>query len=332
MLKRPFCAGASAFRAAALCSVFVATAATAEPVAITARSDVGILTGTLEIEAPVRAAALILTGSGPTDRDGNTAVANVIASPYLMLSRALAQQGIATARVDKRGVGGSTGTGTDPLLSAYVSDTRAWIDVVRKATGARCVWLLGHSEGALISMLTASEDPEVCGMVLLASPGRVIGDIFIEQVATQAEIAPFLGAFTAAIETLVAGGNPDVGGLPPSLQPMFHESVRDYMRDFVATYPAALFAATSLPAMVLHGDGDFQTPPTEAAPLIAARPDATAHVLRGMTHMLKPALTLAEAGSIDAFVQASIATYSNPNLPLHTDLVPLIVDFIDGHS
>jgi hypothetical protein len=331
MPRKPFCAGVWAFKSTALAALFLAGAAAADPVEITAQSEVGVLTGTLEQSAPVTAAALILPGSGPTDRDGNTAVAGVTAAPYLMLSRALADQGIATARVDKRGVGGSTGTGTDPLLSAYVGDTRAWVDVVRKATGASCVWLIGHSEGALISMLTAAEDPEVCGMVLLTSPGRVIADIFFEQVATQPQIAPYLGAFTSAIETLVAGGVPDVSGLPASLQPMFHESVRDYMRDFVATDPAALIAATDVPTLILHGDGDIQTPPTEAAPLMAARPDATARVLPGMTHMLKPALTLAEAGGVDAFVQASLATYSNPTLPLHADLVPLIVDFIAGH-
>ena len=316
---------------AALCAALMAGSARAEAIEITAQSAIGVLTGTLERAENQVAAALILPGSGPTDRDGNTAVAGVTAQPYRLLSQALAAQGISTARVDKRGIGGSTGAPVDPSFAEYSDDARAWIDVILAETGAECVWLLGHSEGSLISMLTA-DDPEVCGLVLLTPPGRLIADIFHDQIRAQPEIAPHLATFQAAVAALMADQEPQADGLPDNLRLMFMPQSRPLIRDLLSFDPAAALAATDVPTHIIHGDGGFQTPVQEAIPLRAARPDAVAHVLSGMTHMLKTATPFAQAASPDAWVQASLATYSNPNLPLHRDLVPLITAFVTGSA
>jgi hypothetical protein len=100
------------------------------------------------------------------------------------------------------------------------------------------------------------------------------------------------------------------------------------MRDLIAANPGDLLAATTAPVLIIHGDGDVQAPPSEAAPLVAARLDAEAHVLSGMTHVLKRAIPRSEAPSNEAFTQASLATYADPNAPLHEGLVPLLTQFI----
>ena len=132
-------------------------AATAPAVAqtsseITAPGPIGALHGTLlkpDAPGPV---VLIVPGSGPTDRDGNNPL-GVKAQPYKLLAEALAAKGIASVRIDKRGLFGSKGAVDDPnavTIAGYADDVRAWVKAARAATGAPCVWLVGPSEGGLV--------------------------------------------------------------------------------------------------------------------------------------------------------------------------------------
>lgn len=314
-------------RLALLLTTCVALPAMADPVEITADRPFGALAGTLEQPiGPARAAALILPGSGPTDRDGNSHL-GVSSDAYRLLARGLADQGIATARIDKRGLAASAGDSEDVSLAAYREDTAAWIDVIRAETGLPCVWLIGHSECAILASDAAGLE-DVCGLVVLAGPGRDLGTLMREQISAQPGMAPVLPEFDRALAELIATGAPDVSDLPPALAAIFGPETRDYLRELVTTDPAALLAATDRPALLVHGDADLQVPPSEAEPLVAARPDATRMTLAGMTHVLKRAVSLQEAESREAYVAASMATYSDPDLPLHDGLIPAIVEFI----
>ncbi len=313
-----------------LLAVFLAGSAHAQSIEVTANGPAGRLEGTLETAPNATAAALILAGSGPTDRNGNSPL-GLAANSYQMLSAELASRGISTLRADKRGIGGSQGDPNDVVLAEFSADAEAWIDVLRANTGFDCVWLVGHSEGALVASLTADNDG-VCGLVLLTPPGRNVGDLFREQVATQPLIAASADAFDVALDVFAQGQMPDLSSLHPGLHGIFDPLIARYMRDLIATDPAALLAGTTLPVLIIHGDGDVQAPPEEAAPLLAARPDAEAHVLSGMTHVLKQALARSEAPSHEAYTEASLATYSNPAAPLQPELAPLIARFITGDA
>src|SRR5262245_27369550 len=144
----------------------------------------GALHGTMLTTGPRAPIVLIVPGSGPTDRDGNSLL-GVRAANYRLLAEALARKGVSSVRVDKRGMFGSAGAG-DPnavTVELYATDIRAWIDSIRKATGTRCVWLLGHSEGALMVSAAARERNDVCGLVLVAGAGRRWGDVLRAQLA-----------------------------------------------------------------------------------------------------------------------------------------------------
>ena len=311
----------------ALC--LFATQAVATPVDVTVQGPAGLLAGTIEIpQSASRAAALILPGSGPTDRDGNNPQ-GLFAASYRLLAEGLSAQGITTLRIDKRGIGASQGDPNDVTLSEFSEDAIAWIAELRRQTGQDCVWLLGHSEGAIIATMLA-ERQDVCGIALLAPPGRNVGDLFREQVASQPLIAPSAEAFDIALEEFAAGGTPDLSALHPGLHSIFAPQTARYMRDLIAANPGPLLAATTAPVMIIHGDGDVQAPPSEATPLIAARPDAEVHVLSGMTHVLKRAIPRSEAPNNEVFTRASLATYADPNAPLHEDLVPLLTQFLTG--
>jgi uncharacterized protein len=299
--------------------------ASADPVALSVERPFGTLHGTLERPARlVRAAALIVPGSGPTDRNGNSAF-GLSTDAYRLLAEVLAAEGIATLRIDKRGIGNSGGDPNAVSLSAYREDTAAWADLLRAQTGAPCIWLIGHSEGGILA-LDAAALPDVCGLVLLATPGRILGAVMRDQIAAQPTLAPTLPAFDRALAKLIATGTPDPIGLPPGLAAIFGPATRAYLRELVMTNPAALLAASDLPVLMIHGDADLQVPPSEADPLAAARPDASRLTLPGLTHTLKLATPADDSPA--ALTAASFATYADPSLPLHDRLGPAIAGFI----
>jgi pimeloyl-ACP methyl ester carboxylesterase len=310
---------------AALAFALAALPAAADPAPVALDRPFGTLHGTLEQpDGPARAAALILPGSGPTDRDGNSPL-GLVSDAYRLLAEGLATQGIATLRIDKRGIGASGGDPDAVTLAAYRADTAAWADRLRAETGAPCVWLVGHSEGAILAA-DAAALPDLCGLVLLAGPGRPLGAVMRDQIAAQPALAPSLPAYDAALAQLIETGTPDTSALPPGLAAIFGPATRAYLRELVTTDPAAQLAATDLPVLMIHGDADIQVPPSEADPLANVRPDATRLTLAGITHTLKRAMPAHD--SPEARVAASLATYADPSLPLHDEVIPAIAGFL----
>ena len=101
----------------------------------------GTMVRSIEGEGPV---ALIIPGSGPTDRDGNSPL-GIKAASYRLLAQGLAAQGITTVRIDKRGMFGSDAAVADAnavTIADYVSDIATWVRRIREETGAPCVWPL----------------------------------------------------------------------------------------------------------------------------------------------------------------------------------------------
>src|SRR4029077_4828608 len=102
------------------------------------------------------------------------------ATTYKLLAEGLAECGIGTVRIDKRGMFGSGAAGADANagpIDDYVADVAAWIAVIRRETGMPCVWLLGHSEGGLVALAAAQKLPDICGLVLMSTAGRPLGEV-----------------------------------------------------------------------------------------------------------------------------------------------------------
>lgn len=311
----------------ALLACFLAAPLAASDIA--AESVDGTLRGTLaQPDEDVLAAALILPGSGPVDRDGNNGQ-GLRTDAYRLLAEGLAGRGIATARIDKRGVGASAGAGAGIDLAGYRADTEAWIAAIRAATGQSCLWLVGHSEGAYLALDGAGLDG-VCGLVLVAAPGTSLRATLRRQIAEQPALESLLPAFDAAARDLAAGRVPAMQDLPVALRPIFVPENVSYLRDLFWFDPVERIAATRGPVLILHGDADIQIPAADGAALAAARPDAVRVVLAGMTHMLKRLPSEAGDGE-EAALRANLATYRDPRLPLHPGVVPAISGFIlDG--
>lgn len=307
--------------AALMLAATPAIAQSAPATELTAPGPLGDLHGTLINAGKNAPVVLIVPGSGPTDRDGNNPL-GVKGSTYRLLAEALAARGISTVRIDKRGLGGSKAAITDGnavTIADYASDVRAWVKATRAATGARCVWLLGHSEGGLI-VLATGDAADVCGYVLIAAVGRPFGTVIHEQIHANPANAIIFDQADAALAKLQAGERVDATTLHPGLQRLFAPQVQGYLIDLMHYQPADLARATTKPMLIVQGLSDLQVKEVDARALAAARPDATLTLLPGVNHVLKT------IGTGDA--AANIASYANPDLPIDGGVVAAVAGFV----
>lgn len=309
------------------CATMLAHPASAGPspaeIPIEAPGPQGALTGTM-LRSPGGGGpvALIIPGSGPTDRDGNSPM-GVKAASYRLLAEGLAAQGITTVRIDKRGMFGSSAAVSNAnavTIADYVSDTAAWVRVIRERTGASCVWLIGHSEGGLVSLAAAQLIENLCGLVLVAAPGKPMGDVIREQLRANPANAALVAAADAAIDRLNSGLKVDVSSLPKPLMALFSPAVQDYLISAFALDPAELAARIDLPILIVQGGKDLQVPVEHANRLKAAKPSAVLEIMPEANHVLKDV-----SGDNPA---DNLAAYNDPDLPLSKGLVEAIAAFV----
>ncbi|MFJ2994449.1 alpha/beta hydrolase [Pandoraea sp. NPDC087047] len=285
----------------------------------------GPLAGTFEAPADSRATVLIIPGSGPTDRDGNSPL-GVKTSMYRLLADGLAQQGIGSVRIDKRGMFGSAKAVPDAnavTVDDYVRDTLSWVDTIRTTTGTRCVWLLGHSEGGLMALATAARQPEsICGLILVSTAGRPLGDVLSEQLHTNPANGTLTEAGDIAIHSLTQGHRVDMKTLPTPLAPLFNPAVQGFLMSLFAQDPAKLIAQVRVPVLIVQGERDLQVGTVDAERLKQADPAATLVLLPDTNHVLKTVTSDDRA--------ANIHTYGDASLPLAPGVVDAIVRFIDA--
>ncbi|HEX3674645.1 MAG TPA: alpha/beta fold hydrolase [Rhizomicrobium sp.] len=283
-------------------------------------TTLGTLYGTLVTPEKSSAVALILAGSGPTDRDGNSTM-GIHPNTLKLLAGALGARGITTLRTDKRGIAQSADamiSESDLTPQTYADDAKAWVAQLRGQTGAKCIWLIGHSEGALIAEMAAQNNPDICGLVLASAPGRKLGDIIRAQInSNPANPADLKAEADNILNTLENGQT--VADVPPVLAPLFRPSVQPYMIAELALDPAAMLGAMKLPVLIVQGDNDIQVSVDDAKALSAAEPDAKLVILPGVNHVLKQA---------PADRAENIATYNNPDLPIAPRVTDAITAFI----
>lgn len=306
--------------------LLLALALTASPVAaqtpIEAPGPNGPLAGTFLGEGKGRPVVLIVPGSGPTDRDGNSPL-GIAAAPYRLLAEALAAQGIATVRIDKRGLFGSKAAVPDPnavTIADYAADVHAWARAVRARTGAPCIWVLGHSEGGLVALAAAQSPADLCGLLLVATPGRPVGVALREQFRANPANAPLLPQIEAMLTAYETGGKVDYTQLHPALAGVFVPQLDGYWRSLLGYDPAKLIAAYKGPVLIEQGSRDLQVSLADAKALAAARPRARLVIVDGANHVLKRV-----AGDDRP---ANLATYGDPSLPLADGVVAPIVAMV----
>nr|WP_245706716.1 alpha/beta fold hydrolase [Pseudomonas moorei] len=262
---------------------------------------------------------LIISGSGPTDRDGNNPDGGRNDS-LKRLAWVLAKHNIASVRYDKRGVAASLAATPDErnlTLEAYVSDAEAWGQKLKADPRFGQLILLGHSEGALIASL-AAPSVDAAAVISLSGSARPIDQVVRQQLSNHLP-PPLMLRSNELLDSLKAGKTDD--NVPPPLQAIFRPSVQPYLISLFRQDPAAAFAKLKMPALIIQGSNDIQVGVNDARMLKAAKPDAELAVIEGMNHVMR---------IVPNDVKRQLASYKDPQLPLAAELGTRILGFIDG--
>lgn len=265
--------------------------------------------------------ALLIAGSGPTDRNGNNPEGGHNDS-LKRLAQSLAKQGIASLRYDKRGVAASraaTPDERDLSVPTYVADAVAWAHQLNADPAFNQLILIGHSEGALIASLAAAT-AQADAVVVIAGSSRPIDQLLREQLASR--LPPHLFEQSERLLDRLSAGQFSAD-VPAQLQVLFRPSVQPYLISLLRQHPGQAFANLQVPALIVQGSHDIQVSVSDAKALQAAKPDAELLIIPGMNHMLR-------VSAED--LPAQLASYNNPRLPLAHGLSEQIAGFIQRNG
>ena len=308
-----------------ICTVFVGVASMLvcsaqtdiQEVNWTMKKDSFVLQATLSSPASPgqQTAILFISGSGPTDRDGN--------NPFMKnnsikgLSDSLVLEGYTTLRFDKRGIAESASKHLDESVLTFddfVSDASHWLSKLKDSFPDYEYVIAGHSQGALIAVLVAQEN-KVDGLISMSGTGRPFDEIIREQLGKQ---IPTLVAESDSIMRLIKAGEP-VEQMNPMLMSIFRPSVQPFIRSYMQYDPAKEIAALDIRVLIVQGANDLQVTTEDAQALHRAYPDASLKIIPRMNHVLK---------DIDGGAIKNQESYNNPELPVSRDLLHAVKNFL----
>lgn len=256
---------------------------------------------------------LLIAGSGPTDRDGNSSILPGKNNSLKYLAEDLTAKGFAAFRYDKPGIAASA-QWWNPETLKFSDMVLAAAEVVRHLKtelGFEKVVIIGHSEGALIGLLASQKN--VDGYVSLAGPGQNAAALLKQQLS-QLDASTKEKAF-AKLDSLKAGF--PVANDIQSLQSIFYSQVQPYLMEWFQHDPCEIIKNLTIPSLIIQGTEDLQVPVSEGELLKNCAPHATYLELLYMNHVLK----VVEEGDPSDNQKA----YSDPSLPLHPGLIPSIL-------
>lgn len=266
-------------------------------------------------ESKKMAVALIISGSGPTDRNGNNPMMKN--NSLKMLAEVLAKNGIASLRFDKRGIGESKAAGgaTESTLvfENYIQDAKSWINYLRQDKRFSKIIVIGHSEGSLIGMIGGVKADK---FISIAGAGDSADKIIKTQIGARS-MKQLEDMTFPIIDSLKNGFT--VKKVDPILNTLFRPSVQPYLISWFKYNPQTEIKKLTIPILILQGNNDIQVSVKDAENLSEANKTAELLIIDKMNHIMK---------ITDGDRDANLATYNNETLPLSETLVDKIVSFI----
>jgi uncharacterized protein len=252
------------------------------------------LVGTLTIPKKGPApfpAAVIISGSGPQDRDGSD-----ILNIYKLIAEHLSANGVAVLRADDRGAGKSQPI-TGGTYRNLIDDSRAAFEFLfnRPEIDHKKIALVGHSEGAETALTIATEDSRVAAIILLAGPSRSLDRGLIEQtlarIALQSPINPSDKTRYPTIVTQLDKAFRDAKTKPKPAAPETDQLA--YFRQHVESDPLSLARRVRVPTLILNGERDDNVLSYHALDLAQAMADSgnkqvLLRIFPNLTHLFTP--------------------------------------------
>lgn len=277
------------------------------------RDDI-TLSGEYLIPEGAKQIALIIAGSGPTDYNGNSS-AGVYANSYLYLAEALEEAGIASLRYNKRILGNPIKE-SDLSFDDFVSDAKAIVELLDKDERFDEIYIIGHSQGALIAQIVASQ-VTVDKVVLLTGAGRSIDEVLYDQINGQVDEA----TLEAAKNIMLSLKNGEtVDEVPVILQSLFRADVQPFLISWMKYDPKEWLNTISCDVQIINGSLDIQVDLSEGELLKSVRDDVRWDIISNMNHILK---------ETSDQVEENLATYQDINLPIHKELVAVLIEFFN---
>ncbi len=271
-------------------------------------------------------AAVLITGSGPQDRDESL----LGHKPFLVLADHLTRAGIAVLRSDDRGVGGSTGSVRNSTSADFAEDAIAAVEFLADRTeiAADRIGLIGHSEGGMVAPLAVVRGADVAYLVHLAGPGVPTSQLLPKQAervalasGTTAEAATSQAALIRELfdvleadlsENETRERLTDIGRRQIALQDTGDEKITEqeieeeiseqmevvltpWFRYFAAYDPGPVLSKIEVPVLALNGELDTQVDAKQnlggMEVLLAHNKDVTLVSLPGLNHLFQHAET-----------------------------------------
>jgi len=256
---------------------------------------------------------LLIAGSGPTDRNGNS-LGMAANNSLKFLAEGLAENNYDVFTYDKQVVYLLKNQKELPTLDFQygIDDAQTIVNYLKNDLKYKNIIIAGHSEGSLIGMYVAQKN--VDAFISLAGSGSPIDEILREQINKQ---APMLNEANDKILTELKAGN-IVKDVHPMLKALYMEHNQPYLIDWMQRNPQTEIAKLSIPILIINGSKDLQVEPKEAELLHKANPNSTVVIIENMNHIFKEIKKDEE----------NLASYNNPNLPVQKDLITTIVSFL----
>jgi pimeloyl-ACP methyl ester carboxylesterase len=277
-----------------------------EPVRILANgfSLAGTLSKPAEPSKTERPAVVLIGDSGPADRDELIAGIPVLGQ----LAGALADAGFFVLRYDKRGIGQSGGRAENVTLSDYADDARAAVKFLtsRKDVDGKRIALVGHGEGGLVALMTASAEKRAAAIALLATPGVSGAELLLQQqerALAKMNISDAEKQARIAMQKRINEAALTGKGLDQFTADIRRQVAAPGFQSALATDPAKLMTRVRQPILVVQGELDTQIAPSNADRLAALaqarKPPLPAEVAKvpGVNHLLAISIT----GEVDEY-------------------------------
>lgn len=260
-------------------------------------------------------AAVLISGSGPQDRDESL----MGHKPFLILADHLTRQGIAVLRYDDRGIGASGGKLGEGTSEDFATDTSSAVDYLksRSEIDPKRIGLIGHSEGGIIAPMVEvrrqNADPGIAYLVLMAGTAVTGEEVLYaqgqailkingagEEVRERQKAAQ--KAFFDVVRNVKDPAEAEAQmrktiGESPQITQQIKTVNSPWFRFFLFYDPAPTLAKVKAPVLAINGELDSQVLPDQNLPVLEAalkkggNEDYRIARLGGLNHLLQTAKT-----------------------------------------